>query len=223
MKNRLFCLTLSLLMVLSVLPGITAADAGTERRESFVDTIANAAGDNGIVRGVHNSIIIDTDPTDGYEGDYVVIYNPSVVASNSISTGNLTGLIETTVEPSVMPAPDRTQANTDMPIYKIDIDGALRTLRARLKDAKSFPHEIGVFLGYPLADVLGFIENCGKNCLACGCWKVYSDLCFALQTFQRYDKCKGGEAQIFDLARRPPATISKISDFVRLTALGEKS
>ena len=80
---------------------------------------------------------------------------------------------------------------------RFDAAGAIRTLRNHLKDTAAFPHEIGVFLGYPLADVLGFIENCGRNCLACGCWKVYSDLCFALQTFQRYDKCKTVYQRLF--------------------------
>lgn len=53
-----------------------------------------------------------------------------------------------------------------------------------------FPHEIGVFLGYPLADVKGFIENHGKNCLLCGCWKVYSNPESAKQTFANYDRCR---------------------------------
>ena len=80
---------------------------------------------------------------------------------------------------------------------RFDAAGAIQTLRNHLKDTTAFPHEIGVFLGYPLADVLGFIENCGKNCLACGCWKVYSDLCFAQQTFRRFEKCKTVYQRLF--------------------------
>ena len=80
---------------------------------------------------------------------------------------------------------------------RFDAAGALQTLRTHLKDTEAFPHEIGVFLGYPLADVLGFIENCGRNCLACGCWKVYSDLCFALQSFRRFEKCKTVYQRLF--------------------------
>ncbi|MBR4906901.1 MAG: InlB B-repeat-containing protein, partial [Clostridia bacterium] len=78
-------------------------------------------------RGVHSTVIIDDDPTDGYEGDYVVIYNPSLSASNSISTGNLTGLIETTVEPNVMDFGKNRASESDTP-YKIDVDGMLREL-----------------------------------------------------------------------------------------------
>lgn len=73
---------------------------------------------------------------------------------------------------------------------RFDVDGALLTLRGRLNEGEAFPHEIGVFLGYPLEDVLGFIENGGKNCLSCGCWKVYSDPCTALAAFKRFEKCK---------------------------------
>lgn len=80
---------------------------------------------------------------------------------------------------------------------RFDAASAVRTLRNRLKDAESFPHEIGVFLGYPLADVVGFIENGGRNCLACGCWKVYSDPCLALKAFQRFEKCRTVYQRLF--------------------------
>ncbi len=80
---------------------------------------------------------------------------------------------------------------------RFDADSAIQTLRKRLKNADSFPHEIGVFLGYPLADVVGFIENGGRNCLACGCWKVYSDPCCALRAFQRFEKCKSVYQRLF--------------------------
>ena len=78
-----------------------------------------------------------------------------------------------------------------------DVDGALDTLKARLCDKDAFPHEIGVFLGYPLEDVLGFIKNGGRNCLSCGCWKVYSNECEALKAFERYEKCKAVYQRLF--------------------------
>jgi len=78
-----------------------------------------------------------------------------------------------------------------------DVDSALATLRQRLNGIDAFPHEIGVFLGYPLEDVLGFIENGGRNCLSCGCWKVYSNECEALKAFERYEKCKAVYQRLF--------------------------
>lgn len=62
-------------------------------------------------------------------------------------------------------------------------------LLRRIARRPCFPHEIGLFLGYPLEDVQGFIENCGKNYRLCGCWKVYGDPQAALQCFARYEKC----------------------------------
>jgi hypothetical protein len=52
------------------------------------------------------------------------------------------------------------------------------------------PHEIGVFLGYPLSDVKAFIRNGGKNYLLNGYWKVYSDVWRAVQKFQAFDMAK---------------------------------
>ena len=51
----------------------------------------------------------------------------------------------------------------------------LDQLSARLALQGEFPHEIGLFLGYPLRDVVGFIENQGKNFTCCGMWKSYGD------------------------------------------------
>ena len=45
-----------------------------------------------------------------------------------------------------------------------DIAYALNRLKTRVAECKEgFPHEIGVFLNYPLGDVIGFIENKGHN------------------------------------------------------------
>lgn len=53
-----------------------------------------------------------------------------------------------------------------------------------------FPHEIGIFLGYPLEDVKGFIENNGKKYLMIGYWKVYSNPVGARMVFKQYDRAK---------------------------------
>ncbi len=73
--------------------------------------------------------------------------------------------------------------NTDIG-YCIDI------LREKLVNSEDFPHEIGIFLGYPLGDVIGFIDNAGKNSRCTGCWKVYCNECEAMRTFARFDKCR---------------------------------
>lgn len=61
-------------------------------------------------------------------------------------------------------------------------------LITRLKDCDAFPHEIGLFLGYPPADAKGFIE--GKPCKCTGLWKVFeSDETEARQYFVRCKNC----------------------------------
>lgn len=71
----------------------------------------------------------------------------------------------------------------------MSISGVLRQLRKRLGQCSGFPHEIGAFLGYPLEDVVGFIENEGRNCKCAGCWKVYGDAAEAKRKFAQYHKC----------------------------------
>ena len=63
---------------------------------------------------------------------------------------------------------------------------ALEQLKGRMKG--EFPHEIGVFLGYPLADVRGFLRD-PNGCVLCGCWKVYENADEAARTFERYRRC----------------------------------
>ena len=69
-------------------------------------------------------------------------------------------------------------------------DALLAQLSQRLCCEGDFPHEVGIFLGYPLADVVGFIRNRGQNFTACGHWKVYTDPATAQQQFARYKKCE---------------------------------
>ena len=70
-----------------------------------------------------------------------------------------------------------------------DIDSCMKHLKYRLLKCTCFPHEIGVFLGYPLEDVIGFVENRGKNFTCCGCWKSYGDPAAAQAVFDHYRKC----------------------------------
>ena len=59
----------------------------------------------------------------------------------------------------------------------------------RISQSEEFPHEIGLFLGYPPEDVCGFIENKAK-CFKCiGTWKVYGDEEKAKNLFEKYRAC----------------------------------
>lgn len=69
-------------------------------------------------------------------------------------------------------------------------DYAIQKLKDRLIKGDSFPHEIGIFLDYPLGDVIGFITNAGENSKCTGCWKVYCNECEAIRTFAKFKKCR---------------------------------
>ncbi len=59
-----------------------------------------------------------------------------------------------------------------------------------MEDRKDFPHEIGLLLGYPMEDVLGFIKNEGKDFLYTGYWKVYANLSDTINLFNKYNQAK---------------------------------
>lgn len=68
-------------------------------------------------------------------------------------------------------------------------DRCVAELVIRMREQREFPHEVGLFLGYPPEDVHGFIEN-NAQCSKCtGTWKVYGDEEKAHKTFATYRKC----------------------------------
>ena len=71
-----------------------------------------------------------------------------------------------------------------------NIHESIDFLKIRMQYAESFPHEIGIFLGYPLIDINGFINNYGKNSLYTGYWKVYHNKNEAIKIFDNYNKCR---------------------------------
>ncbi len=62
-------------------------------------------------------------------------------------------------------------------------------LMRRLRLGEDFPHEIGLFLGYPPEDVQGFIDHGARDCKCVGCWKVYGDEQAAQRKFSQFKKC----------------------------------
>ncbi len=87
------------------------------------------------------------------------------------------------------------------------IENCLKHLEARItggggNNEMRFPHEIGIFLGYPLADVAGFISNKGRNCKCIGTWKVYGDASYASKAFARFNKCSDVYNRLWKSGRR---------------------
>ena len=57
----------------------------------------------------------------------------------------------------------------------------------KLEHGGDFPHEIGLFLGYPPEDVTGFLA--GKTPKLSGLWKVYGNAEAAKARFAEYRRC----------------------------------
>lgn len=65
----------------------------------------------------------------------------------------------------------------------------VKKLIARMQEGPEFPHEVGLFLGYPAEDVQGFIVHGAKGAKFVGTWKVYGDAQAAEKQFALYRKC----------------------------------
>ncbi len=89
--------------------------------------------------------------------------------------------------------------------YRTDGTGLydlLYQLKQRINSSDDFPHEIGIFLDYPLEDVKGFIENKGQNYKYSGLWKVYGDVSMARRTFDKYKKCRNAYCRLWETGKR---------------------
>lgn len=96
--------------------------------------------------------------------------------------------------------PERLRARLETPAVRelleregYPVDGGLEHMLdalSRRLEGREFPHEVGLFLGYPPEDVEGFRLHRGRGCKLCGCWKVYSDVERARRCFRRYGLCR---------------------------------
>lgn len=66
----------------------------------------------------------------------------------------------------------------------------VKELINRIRNNDAFPHEIGLFLGYPPKDVKGFIDNNAQGYILCGKWKVYHNPEEAVKTFHAINVCE---------------------------------
>lgn len=98
-----------------------------------------------------------------------------------------------------MYSPERLCADLEQPQARELLSGlgydlssagsCIARLRRRMGENGEFPHEVGLFLGYPAEDVRGFIENRAAHCKCVGFWKVYGDVDAAKMKFESFEKC----------------------------------
>lgn len=79
-------------------------------------------------------------------------------------------------------------------VQALNVMEQLRQLQQRYHSYRSqgseFPHEMGIFLGYPKRDVEEYIRNHGANYIFCGVWKVYHDAEHAMKLFDSFHQVR---------------------------------
>jgi hypothetical protein len=121
---------------------------------------------------------------DSGESLLVLIYRPAALA---------TLLAEKTVQAVLHKAGYAAPADSEL---------ALAELERRLA-AGGFPHEIGVFLGYPLKDVVGFLGWARLKFACQGPWKIYGDPRESLKLAEEHRQCRCRMAQQLAKATDP--------------------
>ena len=71
----------------------------------------------------------------------------------------------------------------------LGLEQCIQRLKKRLCESKDFPHEIGLFLGYPPSDVQAFINQPCTGVKYVGCWKSYSNPDECKRLTDSYNKC----------------------------------
>lgn len=113
---------------------------------------------------------------------------------------------------------DVVRKNIDNPLFSdngyrkasFDLEDILKRLRDRyaiyqnnkeIGLCKDFPQEIGIILGYPVADVEEYIKNNGENYALCGYWKVYHNVEEAERIFSLFTKIRHEAIGLFYAGR----------------------
>lgn len=129
----------------------------------------------------------------------VLFYNPSALASTLAEKGNRQWLARL----------GYPEAGTAAEL--------LSELRRRFSRS-SIPHEVGVFIGYPLKDVEGFMRRLPATPLhgRHGAWRIYGDVRESLSRMNRYEREEAAAADIL-------LSAGGVDDFIRRISLQRAS
>ena len=86
-------------------------------------------------------------------------------------------------------------------------DLCVAELAKHLRQDAKFPHEIGLFLGYPVKDVLGFMNSPEEGVKYTGFWKVYGDKESALKIFDKYKRV----TEIYSMAHKNGKSLEQLA------------
>ena len=95
------------------------------------------------------------------------------------------------------------------------IEEYLKVLKKRFclfnRSNPSFPHEIGIFLGYPLKDVKGFIEKGSMPLTATGRWQVFGAPKESIRLMRVYEKAEDVLLRFIENQRNPLPYIGSLT------------
>lgn len=143
------------------------------------------------------------------KGKQVLFYNPDVLFDTITQPGNLAYL-------------ERFGYSS-----RCTLEDCLQLLRARFFAAgasgisgngRSFPHEIGIFLGYPLKDVKGFIEKGRVPLVKIGRWQVFGESEESMQLMNMHKKAEDVLLNFIKNKRDPLFFIERLSGHFRKLA-----
>lgn len=104
----------------------------------------------------------------------------------------------------------RWLARRSYPVEAGSVEAMLEELVRRAQGAE-LPHEVGVFIGYPLKDVAGFIAKIPATPLHNGAWRVYGDVRESLTRMRLYAKAEEEARVVLESSRGIDEFIEKIS------------
>lgn len=87
---------------------------------------------------------------------------------------------------------------------EVNIEAYMDILVLRISSGE-MPHEIGVFLGYPLKDVLGYIGHPSLKLTKVNGWKIYGNPMLSDRTYERIENAKTFVRQ--QLAQKEPEMV----------------
>ena len=135
------------------------------------------------------------------ESSLVLFYNPSTLAATLSERRNA-----------------RWLARMGYPSFAT-ADKRLSTMIAHLVRRAGecdFPHEVGIFIGYPLKDVAGFMCDIPSTPVHNGVWRVYGDAHESLARMKEY-------AEIEAEAREALQRADGVADFISMISLKRAS
>ena len=135
------------------------------------------------------------------ESSLVLFYNPSTLATTLSERRNARWLAR-------MGYPSTVTAD-------VHLSAMLSHLVRRAAEC-SLPHEVGIFIGYPLKDVAGFIARIPSTPVHNGVWRVYGDAHESLARMKAY-------AQVETEAREALHRADGVEDFINMISLKRAS